>query len=76
MRQKMVVVIIEDREVLPIERICESLSLWADMNEVPDCDFTQELSPDAANDLLIQSAPPVLSHGADTEMDVVKFKKM
>ncbi|XP_005090611.1 uncharacterized protein LOC101864041 isoform X2 [Aplysia californica] len=75
MRQKMVVVIIEDRDHIPVDMIRETISLWADINSMDDNNFSEELCPDSANDLLIQSAPPVLTHGAETERDVVKFKK-
>ena len=79
MRQKMVVVIIEDRDQIPGpgEVIRENFIQWADQNSQEVNDFVEELSADAANDLLIQSAPPVLTHGSNDiriENEVVRFK--
>ncbi|GFN85785.1 sentrin-specific protease 6, partial [Plakobranchus ocellatus] len=73
MKQKMVVIIIESFNEMPLEMLRENLTLWADMNQQEDQDYLEELSEESANDLLIQSAPPVLT--ADMERNVLKFKK-
>lgn len=73
MKQKMVVIIIECFSFVPHEMLRETLSLWADLNHVEDEHFIEELTEESANDLLIQSAPPVLT--ADVERDIVKFKR-
>ena len=73
MKQKMVVIIIESSSEMPLEMLRENLTLWADMNHQEDSDYLEELSEESANDLLIQSAPPVLT--ADIERGVLKFKK-
>lgn len=73
MKQKMVVIIIECFNYMPNEMLRETLSLWADLNHVEDEHFIEELTEESANDLLIQSAPAVLT--ADVERDIVKFKR-
>ncbi|XP_059149505.1 uncharacterized protein LOC131936507 isoform X3 [Physella acuta] len=73
MKQKMIVIIIECFNYMPHEMLRETLSLWADMNHEDDEYFIEELTEESANDLLIQSAPPVLT--SDVERDVMKFKK-
>ena len=73
MKQKMVVIIIESSSEMPLEMLRENLTLWADMNHQEDSEYLEELSEESANDLLIQSAPPVLT--ADVERGVLKFKK-
>ncbi|KAH9518462.1 hypothetical protein Btru_016862 [Bulinus truncatus] len=73
MKQKMVVIIIECFNYMPEAMLKETLSLWADMNQMDDEDFIEELTEEGANDLLIQSAPPVLTAGVDKNM--IKFKK-
>ncbi|CAG5126353.1 unnamed protein product, partial [Candidula unifasciata] len=73
MKKKMVVIIIECFNYMPNEMLRETLTQWADINHVEDESFIEELTEESANDLLIQSAPPVLT--ADVERDVVKFKR-
>ena len=73
MKQKMVVIIIESSSEMPLEMLRENLTLWADVNHQEDSEYLEELSEESANDLLIQSAPPVLT--ADVERGVLKFKK-
>lgn len=73
MKQKMVVIIIESFNYMPEAMLKETLSLWADMNQMDDDDFIEELTEEGANDLLIQSAPPVLT--ANVDKNIIKFKK-
>ncbi|GFR76499.1 sentrin-specific protease 7 [Elysia marginata] len=72
MKQKMVVIIIESCSE-PFEMLRENLTLWADMNHQEDSEYLEELSEEMTNDLLIQSAPPVLA--IDGDGGLLKFKK-
>ncbi|BFZ24876.1 hypothetical protein BsWGS_27915 [Bradybaena similaris] len=73
MKQKMIVVIIEGFSYMSQGMLRETLSLWADLNQVDDENFIEELTDEESNDLLIQSAPPVLT--MDIDKDLGRFKQ-